>query len=225
MAWLPNTPRGDLLPVDERPRFQDNWTFIETELQDDHFFDEGGEIDGHHKRIEMQDVTDAIGSANVTDGHPTTISNSMTGNFYVRTKTATESPDAQQDEAYYMLNDGARNIHSQLGMKAMVTFRTTGGSGATIIQNGGNDWDYEHNISTVVKDDDGKYTISFTNPMSTTRYLVLATAEGNGDSSSSSKFAEVSNGSKAVGSVTIITRVGGGVRSNPISLSVIIIGG
>lgn len=169
MTWNANTPRGDLLPVDERPRFQGNFTYTETTLQNDHYFDEDTDHDGHHKAVVFTDIADT-GIA-LTGNDPTNLPMSTEGMFYVRPKTSAEAPDGQFSEPFYMMNDGARNQFMQLGFRAMATVDVGASPGFTITEK------YIHNCS-VTRDSVGLYTVTFTTQMPTDNYIVMGTAIG-----------------------------------------------
>lgn len=167
MTWLTNVPRGDLLPVDEKPRFQGNWSYIQTEMRDDHSWDEDADRDGHHKKMELPNLTDAIGAGNVdANGDPTALSTSMTGYHYVRPKTAAEAPGGQFTEPFYMMNDGSRNQFLQLGVRAMVNFTGSGANGAQTVN-------YSHNVSGVSRTSAGIYVVTFAVQMPTANYVPL----------------------------------------------------
>ena len=200
MTWRPNTPRGDLLPVDERPRFQGCWDYIETEMQDDHFWDEDSNRDGHHKKVEMTNLTDAIGAGNVdANGDPNALSTSMNGMFYMRPKTATEAPESenQTTNPYYAQDVSGTNHFMQLGIRAMGNFSINSTTGA-IIQNNGQDWNYQHNIATIVANSSQNFDITFSNNLPNDRYLVLITARRDSGNSSAVFRSKTNSGFKIV---------------------------
>src|SRR3990172_3854783 len=123
MPWQTNVPRGDLLPLNERPRFTDNWNYIETELQDDHFWNEDGNHDGHHRKAEMTNIADTGVTLDAVDlVNPAGLSPSVEGMFYVRPKSATEAPAKQITEPYFMSLDGATRIINQLGFRCLAVW-------------------------------------------------------------------------------------------------------
>lgn len=169
MIWQLNVPRGDLLPLNEVPRFSGNWTYIQTELRDDHYWDEESDHDGHHKRVGMTDIGDTGIALDGSGIEPAALPTSINGQYYLRPKTATEAPEGQFTEPFYMMNDGTNNIINQMGIRAMLSVRLISG---TIQQNNGNNWDYQHNIATVTNVST-TMTITFSTDMPTNRYLVI----------------------------------------------------
>jgi hypothetical protein len=198
MTWNANTPRGDLLPVDERPRITGNWDYIEAELQDDHFFDEDSDHDGHHKRVALTDLNDtgitldSSGAAGIDSVEPAALPTSTEGQIYVRPKTATEAPAtaAQSNQPFYMQNVSGTTHFMQLGIRAMAHVTISGGA---ISNNGNGDpWDYEHNIDNITVSG-VIYTFNFRRDLPSTDYIVLATAtttSGNINASVESKAVE-----------------------------------
>lgn len=234
MSWATNVPRGDLLPLTERPRFQGNWSYIQTNMRDDHFWNEDTNKDGHHKLMSCADVdesgrtlTDAI-----TDGNtdPDNVDTGTTGMFYVRPKVSYEAPDSanQVVNGYFSSrNTGdTANFYKQIGMSALAVFRVSGGA---ITTNGnGDNWDYAHNIGSITRNSIGDYTITFKTGMPDTNYLVLSTAESVGTAGNSgNRVAMVRLGGKATGSVRmkIVNFSSNGTLVDPTSLSVVVIGG
>lgn len=224
MSYTTNTPRGDLLPVDERPRFQNNFTYIQTNLRDDHFWNEDANLDGHHRRMALPDIADT--GITLTGSDPSALPTDATGQFYVRPKTSNESPEAQNSEPFYMMNDGAANQFLQLGVRAMVTFRVA--SNAITLNSNGDPWDYQHNVSGVTRNAAGLFTVTFATALPTTRYCVVATCEADGTGNTSTIFTSVRNGTKLTTSVGIRTARPGdeqSVNRDPSSVSVIVMGG
>jgi len=222
MTWQTNVPRGDLLPLNERPRFKGNWDYIQTEMRDNHYWNQSDEKDGRHRRCDMPNL-ESDGDITVDgNGDPDVIPNSTNGIYYVRAKTATEAPEGQFSEPFYAMNDGSRLQFVQLGIRAMVTFRVSGGS---IVKNSEKNWDYQHNVSAVSMTNTGRFTITFASPMPNNRYLVLATAESNSSSDSGVRIAQVALNGKATGSVKIkVQQRTSSSFADPPSLSVVVIG-
>lgn len=220
MTFETNVPRGDLLPLNERPRYVANWNYIQDKMREDHQWKEDSDRDGHHKKMEMANLTTAIGSGNVdANGDPTALSTAMNGYYYTRPKTATEAPDAagQRTEPYFASDNAGSLIFNQFGFRAILRFRTSGGS---IITNGGNDWDYQHNIASVVRNSVGLYTITMSTDMPTQRYLVLITIE---DTNSARRVANVVTGSRTDNSFQIVVR--DSALRDPHSVMLVVIGG
>lgn len=226
MTWATNVPRGDLLPLTERPRFQGNWSYIQTNMRDDHFWDEDANKDGHHRKMSCVNIADT--GVTLSGNDPANVDTGTNGMYYVRPKTSTEAPDAanQVVNGYFTArNTGdTANFYKQIGMSAMVTFSVSGGA---ITQNGGNNWDYQHNVSAVTRNSIGDYTITFSVAMPNTNYLVLATAESAGTAAASgNRLVMVRQGGKATGSVRmkIVNFSSNGTLVDPTSLSVVVIG-
>ena len=220
MVWEENVPRGDLLPLNERPRFQGNWQYIRTHLRDDHYWDEEGDHDGHHKIAAMTNLADT--GVPITGVEPTDLPLSTEGMFYVRPKTATESTVGQQSEPFYMMNDGTNNIISQLGFKALVVFNGQDSSG-DLVQT---DVIYFHNVALqsdptagVTRNSSGDYTITFATTLSSDQYLCLLGALNGNDN--------VIHWTRTASTTSVRVRFTsrGGTNINPTRCYVAIIGG
>lgn len=88
---------------------------------------------------------------------------------------------------YARLNDGNQTGSAPMfGARAWVTFNGTGSIGAsqTILSSG--------NVSTVLKNSDGNYTITFSTAMPDTNYCTLVTGRGNGAGAAIGMIAETS---------------------------------
>lgn len=221
MTWRTNVPRGDLLPATERPRFSDNWNYIENTLQHNHYWDESNE--GIHRRVDLPNLEADTDSSLTLDTRgdpnslPTISGATINGIFYARSKTATEAPNGQFTEPYFFKNDSGTGYALQFGVRVMGTFRVSGGS---IVSVSGNKWDYQHNVSDITRSSTGRFTVTIRNNLPNARYVVLSTAEASG--SGVLTFLT----SKAVGSFGIgVNVVSNNSPTDPASLSFVVMGG
>ena len=54
MTWDASTPNGSISVSANKTKFVNNYSYIETQWQKDHHFDDSNaNLDGHHKQIEM----------------------------------------------------------------------------------------------------------------------------------------------------------------------------
>jgi len=168
MTWDASVPDGTKTAKDNGPGIRNNWSYIETEIQDDHYFDESATNDGHHKKTEMPVVEDS-GIAVDSNKDPSGLSSGMVGMIYMRQKTATECPSKQTNESYYALKDGSTMRYSQLGIRAMVNFKGRTSNGACTIN-------YSHNVTSVSRTAEGKYTVTFSVGQPTSFYIPMGSA-------------------------------------------------
>lgn len=222
MTWNNPVIDGQQSVAANKTPLNQNSAYIETSMQVDHYWDNANSnLDGHHQFVQMPKTESGGNPANPS------IATDIDGVLYCKDKTATEAPEAQNPEPYYIMNDGSNDQIMQMGIRAMVTFRI---SGSAIVTNGGNNWDYMHNISAVSRTSAGNYTITFTTAMPTNRYVAIATCESTSTSNSSGmRVVQIQNASKTTTTVKIkVQRVQSDAsvtNSDPSSISVIIIGG
>lgn len=222
MTWSDTPIDGQQSVAANKTPINNAFTYIANEMKADHFWDNANDnLDGHHQFVQMPKLEDA--------GNPDdpTIATDMDGVYYLKDKTATEAPELQIAEPFYFNNDGTNDQILQLGVRAMVTFRV---SGSAIVQNSGNDWDYQHNVSAVVRNSEGLFTITFATALPTNRYIVVATPEATSTSSSGGmRITNIHNGGKLTTSVQVrvqrVTSSSSVTVADPSSLSIIVLGG
>lgn len=160
MAWNSTFPDGTKSVKANEATGQANTTYIETTLNNDHFWNIGADEDGRHKFAQMPKYEDG---AVATPTSPT-IAAGMDLAYFARLKTGTESV-AQQDVQPYVRNDSA--IMQLLGIRACGTFNVSGGV-VTVV--------YAHNVSSVTRTATGRYTIAFDDAMPSSAYLFMGSA-------------------------------------------------
>lgn len=157
MTWSDSPINGQQDVATNKSPINNAFTYIANSMKVDHFWDNANSnLDGHHQFVQMP--------KNETGGVPANpaIATDMDGVFFCKDKTATEAPDLQIAEPFYIVNDGTRDQILQLGFRALVHFDSTG----TI--------KYSHNVSSVNRTAEGRFTINFTTAMPTENYLVIA---------------------------------------------------
>ena len=192
---------------DNRPRGNTNMQYIDDKMKLDHFWDEDATKDGYHKQVDMPNLAvDPIALPSV----------GVNGQIYVRQKTALETSSTQLTEPFFASLDGATLKFAQLlGIRACAVFDASG----TIV--------YKQNVTSVVNNSPGFYTVNFTNTLPTVNYLVL----GAGIRSSAAEllFSMVGNASLASVKTTSFVKIkfqsDGGTGHNPLQGWVVCFGG
>lgn len=188
MTWNSVWPDGTVsVKANETPGRQ-NTTYIETNSQKDHYWAEDANNDGHHKKIEMPNISNISEDPFALDanGDPTSLSPSQECMLYTREKTATEATITQNDEPFaYVIEDPTGtpvNHYMQLGFRAMVHFTepvsgTHPAAPNTLAQS---EVVYSHNIALqsagtpgVVRNARGDYTITFAVALPSQYYVVF----------------------------------------------------
>lgn len=224
MPWNTVFPDGSKsVKANENPG-QQNTTYIKTTMNKDYYWDEDATKDGHSRKIGMDDIANTGVALSGSD--PADLDSGTVGMYYTRLKTSTEASDAvnQMANSYFLARNTGDTVshYKQLGFSAAVTFRM---SGSSIVQNNSQNWDYQHNVSAVSRSSKGIYVITFATAMPNANYMVLATAESTSTGSSGVRIAQVQNGGKAAGSVTIkVQSRTSSSLEDPASLSVMVIG-
>jgi len=151
VSWNSVSPDGTKSVKLNRTLLQDNTTYTETTLNNDHYWNIGVDEDGHHKYAQMPKSD--IG------GVPTdpTLATGMDSVFYSKLVT---------DVQPFMRN--ASMIMPLLGIRAMGVFTVNQGTGAVTTN-------FSHNVSSIILDTaiDGAYIAGFTNAMPSVNYLIL----------------------------------------------------
>lgn len=180
MTWDVNWPDGTKSVKANLTTGNNNMSYIETKLQLDHYYDESGDDDGHHAKVELPtiDVAEAKLTAQgitLTDDFPQSLGSNQSCMYFARTKTATEAPDLQMAEPYaYTIKDPGGtpiNQYMQLGFRCLVNFTvdTSANSFAIVIK-------YSHNVASVVRNSEGEFTVTFTKELPTNNYIPFGTA-------------------------------------------------
>jgi len=159
MTWSDTPIDGQQNVAANKAPINSAFTYIANTEKVDHFWDNANSnLDGHHQFVQMP--------KNESGGIPAnpTIATDIDGVFYAKEKTATEAPDIQITEPHYVVNDGANDQVLQLGFRAMVSFSSSGGML------------YNHNVSSVTKNGTGLFTINFTTPLPSDKYIVFGSA-------------------------------------------------
>jgi len=211
MSWSDTPVNGQQSVAANKTPINQAFTYISTTEKKDHYWDNANaNLDGRHQFVQMP---------NFSSSTPT-IGTDMKGVFYVRAKTVASAPDLQMTEPFFVSSDGTRSQVTQMGCRAMLTFRVSGGA---IVQNGGNDWDYKHNIATVVRNSAGSFTITFTTQMPTDRYIICGTCRVTTIATETRALSIIPR-NKLVTSFTFSTSGVGG-SADPDSVDLIVLGG
>lgn len=202
MPYNSTAPDGTKSVKDNESILQDNTTYVETTSKVDHYFNEDANNDGHHKKIEMPNISSIAGDPFALDanGDPTVLSTGQECMFYTREKTATEAPDSQEDEPFaYTIKDPTGtpvNQYMQLGSRVLVHFDVGLSSGGHAI-----DIKYSHNVATVVRNGVGDFTVTFNNATPSNNYIpygmAMRRASGNPSGSNALFLAPVISNTKA----------------------------
>lgn len=176
-TWNTLCPDGNKSVKKNRPIIQNNMTYIENNLDLDHFFDDSSTTDGYHRRMSMVNLA----------ADPTSLPGSTNGMFYTRQKTTTEAPFVQLPEPffYHTPDAGVTNYYQQLGIRAMVLWQPNQSSSSSDpLQT---DIFYSHNIKDQASfgvdktSSSGNYTINFLNKLPSANYLVLGGVMGSNE--------------------------------------------
>jgi len=212
MTWSSSPIIGTNSVSANKAPINNAFAYIEQEMVKDHFWDDDdSDKDGRHNIVHMPEQT----------GDPSSMPVDMKGGYYVRQKTAGESPDKQLYEPYYFNEDGATKNILQLGMRAMVQFEY---DGAVTIK-------YSHNVSSVARTGTGLYTVTFTTALPTANYVPIAFAMRNASAGTASLYVSADNAASkitSIGTTTLKLRFSSGSDGNardPLVGTIAIMGG
>jgi len=172
MPWNSTWPQGSLSVKSNRASGNQNTTYIETTASVDHFWNESANKDGHHLQVQMpMQGTPAV----PTDP---TLATEMDGVFYYKAKSATEAPDNQDVQPFFINNEeastpGVTQIMQLLGIRVCGVFSVSGGV-VTV--------EYSHNLTSITRNGTGVFTVVFPS-LPTNNYLVLGDGVANSSSS------------------------------------------
>jgi len=155
MGWNVLSPDGNQSTAANVTIMDENTVYTKTTMNIDHYWDIGANEDGHHKFAQMPGT--------VAGGAPSnpTIAAGMDLVYYVKQKTAADSP-AQQDFHPFTI-DSSSNVLQILGIRACAVFNIAAGV-VTVV--------YNHNVASVVRTAQGRYTVTFTTALPSNAYLV-----------------------------------------------------
>jgi len=173
-TWNPLSPDGSKSVKQNRPLMQQNTTYIQTEMGKDHYWDAAEAADGgkkgHHKFVQMLSTDD--GETPAVSDNPAPVGD-MDGVFYVRKKTAIESP-ANQDVQAFFRNTGATSSSFMQLMGIRACGLITGITSNRALVDA--EIPYSHNIGSIVRSGEGRYTVTFDTAMPSINYLVFGDA-------------------------------------------------
>jgi hypothetical protein len=172
MPWNPIWPNGAVSVKQNTVPGQQNTAYIETTLNNDHYWNISADEDGHHKFVQTVGTNDA----DTTLPTNCALAANLDLVYYSRYKTATEAPIAAQQTAQpYIKNAGADatpwllGVMQLLGMQACGCFSVAGGALTTI---------YTHNC-TLTRDALGRFHADFITAIPTVNYFFLGGAMPN----------------------------------------------
>ena len=160
MVWNSTSPNGAVSVKQNTTPMQQNTTYTETTLNNDHFWNIGVDEDGHHQWANMVATNDADTSLQTN----ASLATGMDGNFYARFTTATESVNFQDCLPYFINNASVLQI---LGIRAAVLFNFVNIVGAQTML-------YTHNVASVSRLSTGKFFITYTAALPSASYLVFS---------------------------------------------------
>lgn len=176
MVWNSTSPNGAVSVKQNTTPMQQNTTYTETTLNNDHFWNIGVNEDGHHKWANMVATNDADKSLQTN----ASLATGMDGNYFTRFKTATEATVTGADNAQpFFVGDPLGQIMQLLGIRACAVFNVAAGV-ATMV--------YKQNMASVTRNAAGEFTAVYTNAMPSNSYMVLGAAIYNGSQSSILNF-------------------------------------
>lgn len=220
MTWNAVSPNGALsVKANELP-MQQNTTYIETKMGNsivgtntastrDHFWNVGSNEDGRHRFIQSPAFTVGALPTNPVLG------TGMDSVFYSKLKVVAES-SSQQDVQPFFRNASA--IMQVLGIRACAVFN---GVGAVV---------YSHNVASVTRTAEGRYTVTYSSALPSNNYLVLGGAIRNDSSSTKELLFEIQAATtlttvKSTALVKVMTRSDGGDVHDPLQAWVVCFGG
>jgi len=162
MGWHETAPVGTNTVKANESTLNDNTVYTETEMNKDHFWNIGGDEDGHHKFAQMPKYTDG---AIATPTSPTLVGSADLA-YFARLKTAAEAPGGADVQPYIRNASATMQL---LGIRAMGVFTVAGG--LIVMQ-------YSHNLDaanpvTFQGGATGKFIAKFATALPTNNYAVL----------------------------------------------------
>lgn len=165
MVWNTTWPDGTIAVGDNTLTGQANTTYVETTMNVDHYWNIGGDEDGHHKFVQSPKTE--------TGGTPSdpTVATGMDGAIYLKQKTAAEAPDFQGVLPFFKDDQVTPGVMEMLGIRACCTFNGRATNGAATIT-------YNHNVASVTRTGAGLYTVTYTTALPSVNYLVYSGQTG-----------------------------------------------
>jgi hypothetical protein len=146
---------------------QQNTTYIETEMNKDHFWNIGTDEDGHHRFAQMQASNDATPTVIVDPALATGMDLVYFSRFLVPT---TETAGGASTNCQPFVRNG-NSIMQLLGIRSLAVFNNVAGNVAqTLI--------YAYNCSSVVRQTTGRYALTFATALPNSNYLMLGGGVG-----------------------------------------------
>ena len=190
MTWSDTPIDGQQSVAANKAPINNAFTYIANTEKIDHFWDNANSnLDGHHQFVQMPKTESGGNPANAS------IAPDMDGVYFIKDKTATDAPDLQTAEPFYISNDGTNDQILQLGFRAMMHFEL---SGTTITEK------YAHNCS-VARTGTGLFTLTFDVAMPTDNYILMGTAMR---SSGNALSIAIQPGTKASNMTTALVKFG-----------------
>lgn len=223
MPWNTTCPDGSRSVKANETVIQQNTTYTETTMGNsvvgtntvttrDHFWNVGANQDGRHRFIQSPAFT--------VGGLPENpvIGTGMDSVLYSKLKLSSESV-AQQDVQPFFRNSSA--IMQVLGIRACAVFNVS--SSVVTIK-------YSHNILSVTRNAEGRFTIAYTTNLPSNSYLVLGGAIRDDSNPNSELIFEVRGATslddvKSTSSVKIMTKSDGGSFHDPLQAWLVCFGG
>ena len=171
MPWNSLYPEGAKSVKDNVPLGNQNTTYTETELNKDHYWNIGVNEDGRHKWVN----TVATNDVDPTIATNAPLAAGMDLLYFSRLKTATEATTAAARNCQPFVKNlspvgeitpWSAGVMQLLGIRAMALFNPVAGNVAQTLV-------YSHNVTSVIRQTAGRYSINFTNAMPSDDYLIL----------------------------------------------------
>ena len=158
MAWNNPVINGTNSVASNKTPLNENSDYIETTMQQDHYWDENANLDGRHKQVNMVDASP-----------DPTIGTDCDGTIFL--KEIDKDGAGLTESVAVHKNSGSVNY---LGIRAWVHFNGRVGNGNCTIN-------AQYNVSGVTRSaaGTGEYTITFTSALPTRFYVISGTATGN----------------------------------------------
>lgn len=159
MTWSATPVDGSISVKANETPINDAFTYIGTNMADDHYWGTGGSNDGHHKAVQQ-----------IAQSSDPTLASGMNLAWYPQVNTSGGGTDA----APIAINSDDYKFYC--GFRALVNFTVSDASNVTV--------NFHHNIDIggaeggVERISTGIYRIHFLNDMQTTKYVVNVTAMG-----------------------------------------------
>lgn len=149
MAWNNPVIDGTNSVSSNKTPLNQNSAYIETAMQQDHYWDENANLDGRHKQVNMPDQSPDPSIGTDADG-------------VIFHKEITKDGGGTTESVAVHKNSGSVNY---LGIRAWVNFEVNS-SGTVTIKS-------QYNVSSVARVSEGKYTVNFASNLPTRNYCVM----------------------------------------------------